>query len=187
MGKVIGIIAALTAQTHRREFVKWEIGILLLWGDYIQEARHHLISRVGLKSHLLPNPFRTFFRNGFLSQFIAKADFKLRPIEAFLPVEPGNIKFPSGLLGLICRKSRRGENEPQFFNAGQTFFQFLIGIDGEAGCRNPQLTFLCHSFFQVVFQAEGYIVNHLGHPLHLRNARLLLGFLVLFHLYPSLS
>ena len=39
------------------------------------------------------------------------------------------------MVGFICCKRRRGENETEFLNVLQSLLQLLKGIDGEAGCR----------------------------------------------------
>ena len=83
-----------------------------------------------------------------------------------------NIELTLGFFGFISCEGGRSENELKVLNIRKALFQFLIGIDREAGCSNSQLAFLCYGFFQIVTDTQIDVVNHLGHTGHLRNSGL---------------
>ena len=180
--EIVGIVAALAAQIHRCKLIEGEISVLSLVGYYVQKAGDDLVGGVGFECDLLLYPLSALFGNGLLRQLIAEPDFKFCAIEILLAREARNIELALGLLGLVRCECRRGKNEFKLIYASETFLEFLVGINREAGSGYSQAAFLRYSLLKVVPDTGGYIVNQLRHLSHsvssidIHHARALLSF-----------
>ena len=134
-----------------------------------QSRRHGCLTGCcGPETSLLPDPARTFRRNGLLRELVAKFDLELRAVEPLLTRETRNVELALLLLGALLGKGRLGVNESKFIHRFELFSKFVEGIHREHRRRDGDGIPLFDYPDEVVLENTGSIVEeggvHLRHP-----------------------
>ena len=74
--RIVGVIAALAADSNRGELCDGHIGGLV----YVHKAHHVFLRDVGFEYCFTTHPVRALLCDGALRQLIAKLDFKIRAV-----------------------------------------------------------------------------------------------------------
>ena len=156
--------ATVTAQVLAGKAIHWCIRHRRI-RIYSQKACHSLHGLIGLEAGFFPDPLRTFLRDCALAEFAAELNLELTAMQCALAVQPRNIKFPLGLLGLLVQKCGRCEYKVQLVQVFKLCFQLFKCVDRKTGRGYGNTTVLLHRYAQIISQLLGNVVDDFhGHP-----------------------